>query len=240
MSTGPSDLPSLITVAGALIALGIWVGNLKNQVDSSQVEVAQLKGQVTQLQELLQKTQSATLTGLRGPAGQKGEKGDPGEPGPIGPRGPRGEVGAQGEQGTPGAVGRASVSEAAIRDIVNDALEAKLRALPSGKAGNSSQPNGTTNIFDTSDCLQVNEIRSLDVLILRKGLEFCEADGRLLATVGDVAERGYVYIPVAGNGFDQCHLNHKCSFRFMGSQQYVFERVARDDQGVVALFRKAK
>ena len=58
---------TIIPVGGALIGLGIYVGNLTNQIEASRTEVEVLKGQVAQLQDILQKTQTATATGTRGP-----------------------------------------------------------------------------------------------------------------------------------------------------------------------------
>lgn len=94
---------------GAVLAVGIpifgmgqYVSDLKHDMDSSKVEVALLKGQVTQLQDILQKTQAAA-SGSRGTQGSKGDKGDPGD---VGPLGPRGELGPQGPQGVPGVEGR--------------------------------------------------------------------------------------------------------------------------------------
>ncbi|MCO5734114.1 collagen-like protein [Rhizobium sp. SSA_523] len=96
--TTVKDLPSLIAVAGALIGLGIWVGNLKNQVDNSRAEVEQLKGQITQLQSLLS-NRKADEIGPRGPKGETGEQGPPGIPGL---RGPQGEEGPKGRDGIDG------------------------------------------------------------------------------------------------------------------------------------------
>ena len=68
---------ALVTIAGALLAVGIWVGSIEVRLDNSQ------RGP----------------QGEQGPQGPIGPEGPRGDPGPQGERGPVGPVGLQGPQG---------------------------------------------------------------------------------------------------------------------------------------------
>jgi hypothetical protein len=129
---------------GAIIAVGTpmfiggqYVSDLRHEMDASKSEVAQLKGQIIQLQDILQKSQSTVASGLQGPKGDKGEKGDPGE---KGEKGDRGEQGERGPRGEPALSGLALA--AGDMDVVKTIEErlAKMEQLVSDGAPNSVPP----------------------------------------------------------------------------------------------------
>lgn len=230
------DLPSLIAVGGALIALGIWVGNLKSQVDNSQQEVAQLKGQVTQLQDILQKTQNSIGTGSIGPQGPKGD---------AGPKGERGEQGPQGERGPQGPAGPASVSgggldEVTIRQLVNSIVDQKVSSLPAARpsAGNGDVTKALS-VFDTSECVPWDSIKNLRVLTLKTDIEACLQDGTLMGRVTDIEESSQhrIWMKIPGYGNDNCGLGEKCRWPMFQNRSYIYERYSDEDGGVALLRR---
>ncbi|WP_185969933.1 hypothetical protein [Rhizobium straminoryzae] len=223
------DLPSLVAVAGALIGLGIWVGNLKNQVDNSRTEVEQLKGQITQLQALLA-SKTEAVPGPRGP------KGEPGEQGPAGPPGPRG---LQGEQGPAGPAGQGGVSEATLRQMIAQEVQSKIASLPRTGSTSAGVPSVAPNLFDTSGCINVDQIASQPVIIVKKGQEFCRSDGALVARVY-LMESDVIYISVPDRGRQGCPFETKCMFSWLNGKSYVFERKGVDNGEPIALLRAVK
>lgn len=128
--TETSTAMKYIVGCGAIIAVGTpmfiggqYVSDLRHEMDASKNEVALLKGQIIQLQDILQKSQAVVASGVEGP---KGEKGDPGEPGPKGDVGPSGPAGAD-------------VSPSRLEALNNriQAIEQKLAVT----AGNPSDTN---------------------------------------------------------------------------------------------------
>lgn len=223
---------TIIPVGGALIGLGIYVGNLTNQIEASRAEVQILKGQVTQLQDILQKSQSAAISSSRGPQGPKGEQGDPGM---RGERGPPGEVGPAGEQGPPGVslpgmnVDRGTI-EAAVRSVI--------AGLPSHPSTLVNTPSFSASM-DTSGCLAVETVKSSSTLQVKKGLEICGADGALLTQVEQVQESngGGVRFKSPGKRSWFCSSRSKCQFDFDSKRQFVVERVVDADGELQALLR---
>jgi hypothetical protein len=111
---------TILAVGTPMFVGGQYVSDLRHEMDASRGEVSVLKGQIIQLQDILQKSQAAASSGLQGPKGDKGDKGDRGEKGETGDRGPRGEAGPAGPAGSAGdAVGSARL----------EAVEASLRAI---------------------------------------------------------------------------------------------------------------
>ncbi|WP_337183841.1 collagen-like protein [Shinella sp.] len=219
---------TIIPVGGALIGLGIYVGNLTNQIEASRSEVQVLKGQVSQLQDILQKTQETAVTGVRGP---KGDKGDPGEQGPRGERGPQGEMGPMGAAG-----GSSGMNQAQLRQLVQQLIQQQIASLPG--AGNAIQASiGNSDAFSTSGCISLAAVKNETTLVLRKGQEFCESDGRLIAQVKALDTSGYISIHRPGELPDSCKVGKSCKFRWLGGKTYVYERIGDDENGAVALFR---
>jgi hypothetical protein len=217
------DLPSLIAVAGALIGLGIWVGNLKNQVDNSQTEVAQLKGQVQQLQDLLQKTQSAAVAGARGAAGPKGDKGDQGD---IGPQGPKGDRGPQGEPGS-----AAAIDASRLNDMVQKAVSEILARIPPN--GGPTKLVSETGLFDLSKCILANDIKKSPTLILKKGTEICGDNGELLQTVRrvDPTYKKIEFDTVSNGAWGCSQGENNCGFIFDKGRRFSVERFSEDESG---------
>lgn len=95
---------------------------------------------------------------------------------------------------------------------------------------------GGEDVFDSSGCIPVSEVKRLATLTLRQGQEFCETDGRLVATV-KMERTGFLIITRPGEPSDRCGLNSKCRMRWLGSKSYIYERVGEDEKGQVALLR---
>lgn len=215
---------TIIPVGGALIGLGIYVGNLTNQIEASRSEVQVLKGQVSQLQDILQKTQETAVSGVRGP---KGEKGDPGDQGPRGERGPQGEMGPAG------------LTEAEVKQLVKQLVQQPIGSLPvSGGAAQTAQATSSASM--SSNCTDIAAISEAETLQLSKGQEFCEADGRLIATVHDIYTTGTLIISRPGVGLARCDRNKKCALPWLSSASYVYERAGTDGNGRTALLRRSR
>lgn len=222
---------TLIPVGGALIGLGIYVGNLTNQIEASRAEVQVLKGQVTQLQDILQKTQNLAA-GVPGPKGPKGDQGE------QGPQGPRGLPGEQGPMGPVGPAGTASgMTEQQIQQFIVRTVQQQVASTP-GTAGETIQVavNGA-DIFESSSCIPTDAIKDLDVLTLREGQEFCDRDGRLLARVSKFESSGFFTMKRPGEASDRCSLESSCRLRWLSGKSYIYERRGEDERGPIALLR---
>ncbi len=219
---------TIIPVGGALIGLGIYVGNLTNQIEASRSEVQVLKGQVSQLQDILQKTQEAAVSGVRGP---KGDKGDPGEQGPRGERGPQGEMGPMGPSG-----GNSGMSEAQMRSLIQQVVQQQVLAVPIGGGGTVNASLGNQDVFNISGCIPVSAVRDLTVLTLREGQEFCADDGALVARIGR-GDRYRFSITMPGKGSDMCSLEKVCTLDWLSGKSFVYERRGQDEKGPVSLLR---
>lgn len=134
---------------GAVLAVGIpifgmgqYVSDLKHDMDSSKAEVALLKGQVTQLQDILQKTQAAAASGPHGTQGPKGDKGDPGDVGPLGPRGERGPQGVPGVEGRSADTARIDAIDRRLNDFAT-ILSQRTNSAPTVASPVISKPEQT-------------------------------------------------------------------------------------------------
>lgn len=231
------DAPSVLAVAGALIGLGIWVGNLKNQVDNSRAEVEQLKGQVTQLQTLL----ADRSKDKAGPQGPQGPKGDPGEAGPAGPRGLQGPEGPQGPMGPPGpAASGNGLSEVQVRELIDKAIAAIPATKSSQAAGTVQLTLDGADVFKTAGCIPVASLIGLDILTLRPGMEFCDKNGALVGRMTEIGSNGQMWIKRVAAPVESCSLESACRLGVFGNQVYVFERQGQDGDGQIALLRKRK
>lgn len=228
-----SMIAKMFAAAGALIAVGVpifaggqYVSDLKHDMEASKAEVAQLKGQVTQLQDILQKVQSVTATNLKGPKGDKGDQGDPG------PQGPRGERGIQGEPGPAGPSG--SVQQADIERIVTPLINEYASRLPAGTAASYSPP--IPDVFNGGKCIITDSIKNDNVIYVRENQEYCKKDGTLLAVVDQWDNGGSFNVTIPGRGNWWCSVNQRCDISWLG-KKFVYERLGEDDKGPVALLR---
>ncbi|MGV1867952.1 MULTISPECIES: hypothetical protein [unclassified Rhizobium] len=240
MAEGRNLLDTVVGIASlaGLLAGGIWYATgLQNQLESAQREITELR---TKLEKV---STSEASVGPRGPAGPMGPKGDVGDPGP---QGPRGLLGPQGETG-PSGNSSSTMSEAAIKDVVNTLVAQKLAAMPqvpSSSSGGSANASIASNPFDTTDCVPWESIKSMQVLTLKKNDTVCAADGRLMGTVVALAKAGFdgSFIQTTAPGDRDkasCRLNETCRLPMLNNQSYVFERAALDAKPPVAMFRKA-
>lgn len=229
------DLPSLIAVAGALIGLGIWVGNLKNQVDSSRAEVEQLKGQIAQLQQILA-DRSEPTAGAIGPKGEPGEQGPPGPRGPQGPQGPEGPIGPVGPRGPAGQDG-VGVSESAVRQLVAEAMAQLPRSATGGSPAVQLNLDGA-DVFKTAGCIPTSTLTETPTILVRENQEFCGDDGALLMVTEKFYDDADIKMIIPGRGYDFCELRSSCFFNWLDGKAYAYERFGKDEKGKVALFRR--
>jgi len=216
---------TLIPVGGALIGLGIYVGNLTNQIEASRSEVQVLKGQVSQLQDILQKTQMVATAGARGPIGPQGPKGDPGE---------RGEQGPKGEQGPIGGSVDASSLASLVKDAVAGQIAALKTSLPPG-AGAASLVDFSGN-FDLSKCLPADEIKKLQTITVRAGSEFCDKDGSLLAKIEKLQDESILF-SAPGSGGWWLGKGQRQTFEWDKRREYFSERFNYDGATPAATIR---
>lgn len=226
------NVATFVGLAVPLVGLGMYVNNLTNQIDTSKVEVAALKAKVEQLQGLLQQTQAGTLAGQRGP---KGDKGDTGDQGPRGERGLQGETGPMGPAGTGGGM-----TEAQVRQLVQQLIQQNGSATPTTGGKVQIAVDDGADVFNSSGCVALSTVKSRELLVLRKGQEFCDSDGRLVAHVKTFESSGYISMARPGELPDACSVGRTCKLRWLGGQQYVYERLGEDEKGPIALLRIKK
>jgi hypothetical protein len=236
--TETSTAMKFIIGTGAILAVGIptfivgqYVSDLRHDMEQSKVEVEHLKGQITQLQDILQKTQISATSGARGP---KGDKGDPGDLGPRGERGP------------PGAAGEASVASgelsdtamAEVKKLVMDAVSA-IPPATKGAANTSAPVKGSA--FSNAKCVLDSAFQGLDAIELRTDTEVCDGTGRLLATVRIQGNRNLaqqvIMVRPGKSGAFTCQQNRPCELFWVPGKQFVVERIGEDADGGVALLR---
>jgi hypothetical protein len=235
-----------ITLAGSIGTVAIYGANMKNEFDASQKRVVQLETEVTTLRGQLDKMTSQVLSGEassatgavgpQGPKGPKGDKGDPGEPGPEGPAGPRGERGPQGPKGDPGS-GSAEIDPTALESMIDDAVEAQLKSLPTSQAASSLLVDAG-GLFDLNHCVLDTEVRARPVIAVKKGMQFCKADGTLLTTVADIRpDRDYVTFATPGRYNWSINSHGRQSFDWDKTRSFIIERFSETDGDPVASLR---
>lgn len=216
----------IVSLAG-LLAGGIWYATgLQSQLDAAQREITELR------------TKLDTVSNPNGVPGPQGPKGDVGPEGPQGQQGPRGFQGEPGPMGPSGASGSGAsgLTESQVRQMIQQAVAGL--PTPSASGGISVALSGQ-DIFNSSGCIPVSEVRNLEVLTLREGQEFCEADGRLTAKITSIAGTGTLFYTLPGKASSNCALNKQCKLRWLGAKTFVYERLGEDDKGPVALLRLA-
>lgn len=227
------NVATFVGLAVPLVGLGMYVNNLTNQIDTSKAEVAALKAQVGQLQDILQKAQQTAAAGERGP---KGDKGDPGE---RGEQGPRGERGPTGEKGDPGQVDEAAVEE--IKAFAEQMIDRKLQTRSTASAG--STPALLDVNLDSSTCWPLEAVLSKDTVALKEGVELCDESGRLIARVEGINQKmkqKWLNIVLLGHGRESCELERVCGFQWMNESRYIYERLVTKDGEAVAMLRRTK
>ncbi len=228
---------SFLDTAGGLITLVGAVAGLTAYCVSLQFSLNQANREIERLDKQVEVLATKPPAGVPGPKGDKGDKGETGPQGPAGPQGPRGLQGEQGPMGSPGAAGSTSggLTEAQVRQLIQQALSSIPTASSSG--GTITVTLGGEDIFRSAGCIPVSSVRNLQVLTLREGQEFCEADGRLIARIGRIEASGYFNVSRPGLMGDGCGLGNQCNMRWLGGKRFVYERVGEDDKGKVALLR---
>lgn len=218
----------LITLVGAVAGLTAYCVSLQFNLNQANREIERLDKQVEVL-------------ATKASSGMPGPKGDIGPQGPEGPQGPRGFRGEPGPMGPPGAAGSGSagLSESQVRQLIQQALSS-LPAPSTGGGGGITVSLGGEDVFNSAGCILVPELRSLQVLTLRAGQEFCEADGRLVARITGMSDSGLLNYQEPGLGVGRCSVNSGCTLRWLGSRRYVYERFGRDERGGVAMLRVAR
>lgn len=230
---------SFLDTAGGLITLVGAVAGLTAYCVSLQFSLNQANREIERLDKQVEVLATKTPSSLPGPKGDIGPRGEPGPEGPAGPQGPRGPQGEIGPIGPAGPAGSASggLSESQVRQMIQEALQSM--PTPSATGGNVSVTLGGEDVFNSSKCISVSEVRQLEVLLLRDGQEFCETDGRLVAKIGSAGIRGAFSYTMPGVGNYNCYLNRQCKIRWLGGRTYTYERFGEDDKGEVALLRLA-
>ncbi|MBV2183571.1 MAG: collagen-like protein [Rhizobium sp.] len=224
-------MAGVVTVA-AVLGIGYTVAKYATDFEAAKAEIQNLRGQITQLHEVLGKAQF-------GGEGPRGPKGDPGEPGPQGPRGPQGERGEPGPPGLPGSGGEGMSAEA-VRQLVIQTVQQQMAALPAASAAAAPVALPGTDIFNSTGCIPVASLQNLQVLTLRAGQEFCDRDGAFLAQIEKFGGDGGFLTMRPGQGKHWCYLGNTCTLYWLSSKQYVYERTGEDENGKVALLRLKK
>jgi hypothetical protein len=213
---------------GAILAVGIptfvvgqYVSDLRHDMESSKAEVEHLKGQISQLQDILEKAQTTSASGSRGPKGDQG---------PVGPQGERGPEGPKGEPGTP-------VDVAQLSSTIEKLLSGKLANLPQTARLNTSSSIISTGAFDTENCIAAEKLKGAETITLRAGNEVCDATGRVLFKVKEINRYGRVTFVNPGERDGWCEPDKNCD---INGDKYVYEREGSDDHGPVAMFRLSR
>lgn len=223
---------AFLTLAGSIGAIAVYGANLKNEFDTSQKRVVQLETEIATLRGQLDDMTTKAMSDrevAQGPRGPKGDKGDPGDPGPAGPRG------LQGEPGAPGVGG--AIDQAALAAAVDAAVARKLASIPAGAGGGTSLVDAGS-LFDLNTCMLDTEVKAKQVIAVRKGTQFCKADGTLLATVEEVgASREYVIFSFPGEPNWTMYPRGSGRFSWDSKRNFTIERFAETENGDVASLR---
>lgn len=204
---------------GAVLAVGIpifgmgqYVSELRFQMETSKAEVSLLKGQVAQLQDILQKTQAGAASGV-GPKGDPGEKGEPGQRGERGPAG----VGAD---------------TATIDAMIKEAVSAQLALIQDSASGSARATSmvDTSGGFDLSSCLPADEVMKARTISVRVGTEICDADGSLLVSVKEIRGDRIVFFQPGQPNWSM-KTGDRRNFDWDKKRQYFFARIAKDSEG---------
>jgi hypothetical protein len=223
---------AIIGVATPTFIGGQYVSDLKHEMAASQAEVEQLKGQVKQLQTILDATQANIATAVRGIKGDKGEQGPRGLTGPEGPVGPRGPAGPAGSGGE-------GLSASEVREVVGEMLKS-LSLSNSANVSATSTMVDTGGIYDLSACVPFEAIKAADSFTLTKGQEICDSNGALLTTFNGVNDSRRAYFNDPGQGPWGCSYGSKCKFDWYRSRTFFVERITDKDGKQFTLFRFAK
>lgn len=231
---------TLIAVGTPTFVGGQYVSDLRHEIDESKAEVLSLKGQVLQLQQLLEKSQSVTQSGFKG---EKGDQGDPGPRGPIGPAGPEGPIGPAGPAGPIGPAGKdaspidlSSEPGPGIKALIESIIDQRLKTKTPLNAKPQTLVVDGTNTFDLSKCLLTEEVRALSVVTVKVGTQFCDTDGTLRTEVTDVNAFGVVF-RVPGKGSTNVKRSASNYFAWDPGRKFAIERIAETENGRIASLR---
>lgn len=216
-----------IVTLGTVFGVTYGAAKYVTDFEAAKVEIANLRGQITQLHEILARLQSAPVLtkGERGDPGERGLKGDTGDRGPQGPQGPKGEPGPRGADGS-------TITEAEIERMIYSALAKKqISAPPPSSAGSVKQLSSET-------CSSFAEFSTKGEISFTDGLEVCGEDGALLLRIinVDAFNRYFRYIK-PGEESEVCRLNSVCDFEIDNLSSFVFERVKKVGGNNVAQIR---
>ncbi|MCE7028940.1 collagen-like triple helix repeat-containing protein [Jiella avicenniae] len=213
----------LLGFAGTIGGGAIYAANIKNEFDSAKAKVVALEAQVAELRRQLDTASERSI--MRGAPGERGPEG------PAGPRGPKGDQGLPGSDGAQGPRGEAgsSLSEEDIKKLIASAIAGAPAMRSSAMQTASLQ---TSNLFDTTQCIQQSSLRKLTFIDLKKGNEFCGDDGALLSVYnGFNPDRKEMYFNNPGYGDWRCRNGHQCGFKWMSGRKFHIDRYAVDEKG---------
>lgn len=216
-----------IVTIGTVFGVTYGAAKYVTDFEAAKVEIANLRGQITQLHEVLAKLQSGPVLtkGEKGDPGERGLKGDRGDMGPQGPRGPQGEPGPRGADGS-------TISEAEIERMISSALAKKQVSAPAPSSA------GSIDQLNSEGCWPLAVLASKTSVSFTDGLEVCGEDGTLLLKIMtvNVFNRYFRYIR-PGEESKVCKLNSICDFEIDQLPSFVFERVKRVGSSEVAQIR---
>ncbi|MBY3223737.1 collagen-like triple helix repeat-containing protein [Rhizobium laguerreae] len=210
-------ISAVVAVIGFAVTGTALYFNLDRQLEKASDKILILEQTIKSLSS----SQSAATAGPRGPKGDKGEQGD------TGPQGPRGERGAQGEPGPKASPGEgATVDMAQVQAMVQKTVSASLGNAPTAVKTLMVDQSG---LFDLSKCVQVGDVKKQDVLVVTKGMEICDASGKLLTTSDGVDDDRSAFFISPGFGRWKCAYGNQCNFDWDSRRSFVVERVTEKD-----------
>ncbi|MBY3382189.1 hypothetical protein [Rhizobium laguerreae] len=223
----------ILTALAAVAGGAIVVNSYREKVDQAQVSVELLTKQVTDLQNTINRLANVP-DGKPGPPGPKGDTGE------IGPQGPRGERGPSGEQGPIGPIGamnpdqlKAAIS-AALNELPNGPVPPRLTQTKGYNADGSALLSSPNCIFKADT--------DIPVLAFKSRQDICEEDGRAIVHIGNVNQSGYVTLGfrVVGGGTVNCGMERRCELPWLPGKLYIYEKNAKKDGDLVAVFRQVE
>lgn len=220
----PTKLNSLYTLGGTVVAIGalaIWGYTVFDKLERSAAGVVTLERRIAELEN---KISALTKPGT-GIAGPQGEPGIVGPAGPIGPQGPKGDPG----QG---------FDSAQLNSVVTELIGKQLETLKKAVGSGAKITNTPVDAFDFSQCISINDFQKNETAVIRKGLEICARDGRMLTKVVSVSENGLNFATGgAGTLRTACSINNVCSFKQDGIKPFLIDRFMQDEDGSALLIR---
>ena len=217
-------------IISAVVGVGtvaIWGNEYIKKIDTSQIEITQVKTELQELRQNYKDLASAYNELMKAGVGL----GAAGQQGPAGPQGP---VGAKGPDGAPGMDSKQST----VFDdtIVQSMIQTELKKM---NLNVHNQPSLIDNRVSLSNCIVLDQKVAKFWLKIKIDTEFCLTDGEIVARVANIDTFSVTFSAPSQPHF-WCNTGSKCSFGWFDGYTYGIESLTTEDdrREAVLIFTK--